>query len=175
MAAASALPHVLTLRYSGRTAYSDEHQLQLQVLLDVVKLRLGATLARGPGQDVSLSVSGALSDLPYDSYFIELTLSAAPAHAEPLFAVLLGEIESMKQGGGEPAELGLALQRRLEVRRRVLRLAEAADLGAYQEQVDALTADQLRQAALRYFGMEQRHHPIHTLPPRQRVVEPARH
>jgi len=154
---------VVSITFAGAAPYSIEERMKVRALTEVInikiidELREKLTLIYGGG------MGGDLQRAPYPSYQLGLTLPCAPDKVEQVAAAALGEIRKIQERGADPADLAKVQQNWLVAYRKsmrenqfwlgqlqaaVLYNDDFARLLDYEKRVMALTADDIKNAAL---------------------------
>jgi len=156
----------ISLTFTGQAEFSDAEQLRLAALLEVTNLRIIEVLREQMALIYGGGVTGALSKIPYGNYSIGVTLPTGPEHVDKVLATTFDEIHRLQAQGPDAADLDKVKTNWIQNHRRSLRengywlahlqstLSEGTDPEAILEvekQVQALTADDIRRAARRYF------------------------
>ncbi|MGZ5183136.1 MAG: M16 family metallopeptidase, partial [Ramlibacter sp.] len=156
----------LSLTFTGPAAWSSEEQLRLDALVEVMNLRIVEVLREKMGVIYSGRMSGAFVRGPYEHYRIGTALPTAPEQVDRMAAALFAEIERLKAEGPDPLELdkvkknwSLSWQNSLRSNAYWISTLGTAELYGSDphrildrlQRVGALTADDVKQAARRYF------------------------
>lgn len=156
----------ISLTFTGKAEFSDAEQLRLAALLEVTNLRIIEVLREQMALIYGGGATGALSKIPYGNYSIGVTLPTGPEHVDKVLAATFAEIRRLQAQGPEAADLDKVKNNWIQNHRRSLRengywlghlqaaLSEGTDPASILEvekQVQALTADDIRTAAQRYF------------------------
>lgn len=163
--AGSEAKSTVSITFTGPAEYSEDEQLRVQALVDVLNIKLidelreKLTLIYGGG------IGGALMRTPYQHYQLGLTLPCAPENVDRVIAAAMGEIRKLQDEGVSPADLAKVKQNWHTTHRKSLREngywlgrlqsatlygTDPANLLDYDRQVDAITPAQVQQAAQRY-------------------------
>ncbi|MDO8287283.1 MAG: insulinase family protein [Rhodoferax sp.] len=156
---------VVSITFSGAATYSEEEQLRLNALVEVINLRIIDVLREKLTLIYGGSMRGGLSRTPYTHYQLGLSLPCAPENVEKVIAAAMGEIQKIQDSGVEASDLAKVKQNWLTAHRKNLRengywlgrLQTAALYGTdpatilnYEKQVAAVTSADLQAAAQRY-------------------------
>ena len=159
----------ISLSFTGEVAYSRAERMRLQALVEVMNLKLIETLREKMGAMYSGGMSGSMSRIPYGNYTINASLPCAPENVDKVLAATFAEIDKIKQGGAEEADLNKVKASWIKNYRKGMRengywmasLQNAffnnnnpEDILAYESRVNALTAADLKEAAQRYFDTD---------------------
>jgi zinc protease len=155
----------VAINFSGPAVFSEDEQLRLQALVDVMNLRINDVLREKLTLIYSGRMNGALEKIPYGHYTIGMALPTGPANVDKTIAAAFAEIAQMKENGPSAADLAKVKQNWGQVHRRSLRengywlheLQAAVTLGtdpasilSYEQRVAAITAQDVQAAAARY-------------------------
>ncbi len=155
----------VAINFSGPAKFSEDEQMRVQALIDVMNLRINDILREKLTLIYSGRMSGSLEKVPYEHYAIGMSLPTGPANVDKTIAAAFAEIAQMKESGPSAADLAKVKQNWIQVHRRALRenaywlheLQSAVMLGtdpaailAYEEKVAAITAQDVQAAAARY-------------------------
>ena len=153
------------LVFSGDAQYSRENRLVLGMLADIVDMKLRDVLREDLGGTYGVSISQSLQRLPQPGYTFEIEFGAAPPRLEELTKTVFAELEKLKANGPDAQALAKVKeqQRRgyetnvkqneywLSVLLRQAETSEEAKLVLdFPQRVEAITAEQIREAARRY-------------------------
>jgi zinc protease len=150
------------LVFTGRVPYTRENRYALRALSDVLQLRLHEVLREDLGGTYGVQVVGSVVSRPEPSYQLNIAFGAAPEQLDPLVTALFQELERLKAEG--PSDADLARVREIQRRERETSLRQNgywlgqvsgyaregldyADILRYEQLVEGLDAEQIRQAA----------------------------
>ncbi len=155
--------------FTGDGEYSREESTAISALADVLDIRLRELLREDLGGTYGVGVSGRISSRPDEEYRVSISFGSAPERAEELSAVAFEEIERIKAEG--PDEETVAKVRETQRRAKETNLREnrywLSQLASYErlgialtevpsyELIEGWTAEQVRQAAIRYLRTDQ--------------------
>ncbi|WP_288380938.1 pitrilysin family protein [uncultured Massilia sp.] len=157
----------ISLTFTGPAEFTEAEQLRLSALLEVTNIRIIDVLREQMSLIYGGGASGALSKIPYGNYSIGVTLPTGPENVDKVLATTFAEIKRLQTEGPDAADLDKVKSNWIQNHRRSLRengywlgylqsaLSEGTDPGAIlqvEQQVQALTADDIRTAARRYFN-----------------------
>ncbi|MDM5177089.1 insulinase family protein [Massilia sp. DJPM01] len=158
----------VSLNFSGEAPYSDDEAMRFQAMLEVINIRITDILREKLALIYGGGMSGSLSKYPYENYLITAALPTGPANVDKVIAAAMAEIARMKEQGPDLADLNKVKQNWLQNHQKSMRengywinrLQTAALQGsdpheilAYPKKVEAIMPEQLKQAARRYFDM----------------------
>jgi zinc protease len=154
--------------FTGAFDYTPEDRMTIALLRDIVDIRLRDVLREDLGGTYGVSVSHGTQRFPEGRYTLSIQFGSAPDRLEELTAAVFAEIEALKQNGPDVEMLARVKeqQRRgyeTSIQRNefwlsvLLREAEtgepAASAQQFPQRVDAVTAEQVRAGARRWFDM----------------------
>ena len=157
----------VSLTFTGPAEFSDAEQLRLAALLEVLNLRIIDVLREKMALIYGGGASGVLSKIPYGNYSIGVTLPTGPENVDKVIAATFAEIKRLQAEGPDTADLDKVKRNWIQNHRGSLRengywlahlqtaLSEGTDPSAIMEvekQVQALSAEDIRLAARRYFN-----------------------
>jgi len=156
----------IALNFTGPAEFSDAEQLRLSALIEVTNLRIIEVLREKMAMIYGGGASGTLSKIPYGNYSVGISLPTGPEHVDKVIAATFAEIARLQEKGPDAAELDKVKTGWIQNHRRSLRengywvanlqsaLTEGTDpasILSVEKQVQALTADDIKAAARRYF------------------------
>ena len=160
----------VALVFTGEAKYSEEAQMHMQAMLEVLNIKLIETLREKMAVIYGGQISGGLSKRPYGAYQIQAGLPCAPENVEKVIAATMELIRKMQEEGPDPADLEKVKQNWNTSHRKALRengywlsrLQGAALNGTdpasaflkYEQRVASVKPADLQAAARRYFNME---------------------
>jgi zinc protease len=159
----------VSLNFSGAAVWSPEEQLRLEALVELMNLRIIEVLREKMGVIYGGRMSGGIARVPYEHYMINASLPTAPENVERLTKALFAEIERIKREGPEQDDLDKVKRSWAQSWARSLQTNAfwAAALGGAElygtdprrlldqmQRVGALSTDDIKRAAQRYFDTE---------------------
>jgi zinc protease len=156
----------ISLNFTGPAQFSEAEQLRLAALVEVTNLRIIETLREKMAMIYGGGASGSLSKIPYGNYVIGINLPTGPENVDKVIAATFAEIARLQEHGPDAAELEKVKSNWIQNHRRSLRengywvanlqsaLTEGTDPASIlkvEQQVQALTAQDVQAAAKRYF------------------------
>jgi zinc protease len=157
----------VSLHFTGPASWSPDEQLRLDALMEVMNLRITDLLREKLGLIYGGSMGGTIERVPYQHYWIAANLPTGPEKVEAVTAALFSEIERLKKDGPDPADLAKVKSHWRESWPHLLRTngywLDVLNGGALfgidpqrllvrQARADAIKAEDIRQAARRYFN-----------------------
>jgi zinc protease len=91
--------------FNGQTEWSLQRSLELQVLAEVLDIRLRETVRDKAGGSYDISASAALSRYPEPEYYIFVGFGCAPDQVERLSDIVLAQVDQMRAQGPVPEDL----------------------------------------------------------------------
>lgn len=143
--------------------------MRIDAMIDVMNIRITEILREKLALIYGGGLSGGLSKYPKPRYVITATLPTGPDKVDKVIAATFAEIERMKAQGPSQADLNKVKQNWLQNHRKAMREngywlgqlqtallhgSDPAEILAFEKRVNAMTPDDLRQAARRYFDMK---------------------
>lgn len=95
----------ISLTFTGDAPYSEDAQMKLQALTEVLNIKLIETLREDMGGIYGGGMRGNLSKLPYPNYSISVSLPCGPENVDKLITATFAEIEKIKTNGPLEADL----------------------------------------------------------------------
>lgn len=158
------------LIFHGPCTYSYENRVVLDVLQELLDIRLREVLREDKGGTYGVGVSASCNHIPYERYRVTVSFGSAPERREELLAAMWSVIDSIK--AGVVSDSNLVKIREMAVRSQETALREnGAWIGAMQdadedgrdqrdwlrgpEMTAKVTREQLRDAARQYLRREQ--------------------
>lgn len=89
----------------GETPYSDEEQLKLQALTEVLNIKLIENLREELGGIYGGGMYGSLSKYPYNGYSIGVSLPCGPENVDQLLKATYEELDKIKKEGPKEEDL----------------------------------------------------------------------
>ncbi|HEY5825820.1 MAG TPA: insulinase family protein, partial [Cyclobacteriaceae bacterium] len=95
----------VTIVLTGEAPYSDEAQLKLQVMTEVINIKLTETLREDLSGIYGGGMNGALGKFPYNNYSISISFPCGPENVDKLIKATWSEIDKIKTNGPSEADL----------------------------------------------------------------------
>jgi zinc protease len=158
----------VSINFSGEAIYSEQEQLRFHAMLDVMNIRITDILREKMALIYGGGVSGSLNKFPYANYSIGASLPTGPDKVDKVIAATFAEIERMKEQGPDQSDLDKVKENWLQSYQKSLREnsywagrlqsaltngTDPATILQYDKQVAALTPADLKEAARRYFDL----------------------
>jgi zinc protease len=96
---------LIDITFTGEAPYSDEDQLKLVALVEVLNIKLIETLREELGSVYGVSANGILNKNPYNSYSINISAPCGPENVDKIIKATMAEIQKLKDNG--PTEIDL--------------------------------------------------------------------
>jgi zinc protease len=153
------------LVFTGPFEYSRKNRYQLSALAELLNIKLRETLRENMGGTYGVSVSPSATREPYPSYRFTIGFGSAPERLEDLTAAALAQIDSVKRFGATPEYLNKVKEAAFRAREVALKqnnywLSQIAifdqsgwnlaEIPEGEKLISALTAEDLKQAAIKY-------------------------
>jgi zinc protease len=159
----------VAISFAGETAYSEDEQLRVAALLEAMNIKITETLREKLSLIYGGGMSGGINRVPKGQYLIKLALPTGPANVDKVIAAAFAEIERVKANGPDKADLNKVKQNWILDHRKSMREngywlgrlqasllqgTDPATILEYEKKVEALTTNDLKLAARRYFDMQ---------------------
>ena len=159
---------IIAITFSGEAPYSDNNQLKLQALIELMNIKLIETLREELSGIYGGGMNGMLSRNPYESYSISTFLPCGPENVNKLIDATFAEIKKIKDKGPSTEDLNKVKETFIKKYQedikdnsywinRMQRSAEngtdPADILTVETRVQALTLADLQEAARKYFDL----------------------
>ncbi len=157
----------IVMNWFGEQPYTDDLALQISVLSEVLNFRVIDKMREEMGAIYSGGFSGRLLKRPYQYFTMVLNLPCGPENVDKLVTATETEVQNLVEKGPTEEELAKVKQQRLEKNREYMKdngtwIGELERINFYQADADrflnemkyvnALTADNIKQAAKIVFG-----------------------
>jgi zinc protease len=167
--AGAAPKSTVSLTFTGDANYSREERMRMQALIEVLNIKLIEVLREKMGVIYSGGMNGSLNRIPYGNYSISATLPCAPENVDKVIAATFAEIEKIKKDGADEADLNKVKSSWLKSYQKGMREngywiaalqntffnnSNPEDILKYEERVAAIKPSDLKEAAQRYFDMD---------------------
>jgi zinc protease len=159
----------VNMRFSGPAKFSEEAQLELDALLEVMNIRITDVLREKLTLIYGGGMSGGLNRVPYENFSIGASLPCGPANVDKVIAAVHEEIRRLKERGPDAADLEKVKQNWLQGYKRSIREngywlnrlqsaqlndTDPAEILRYEARVKAITPARVQEAARTYFSVE---------------------
>lgn len=158
----------ISIAFTGEAPFSDDEQLKLQALIELMNIKLIETLREELSGIYGGGMNGNLSKNPYNSYTINVSLPCGPENVDKLIKATFGEIQKVKDKGPTEADLNKVKEAYSKQYQEDLkdnnywlnRLQRSSEIGinpidilTAETRMKSLTAKDLQDAAKKYFNM----------------------
>jgi len=156
----------INLTFAGGAPFSEDEQMRLQALIDVLNIKLTESLREKLALIYGGGAGGGLTRHPYSNYTISLTLPTGPENVDKVLEAAFAEIRKLQEQGPEADDLAKVKENWTNNQRRLIR-ENSFWIGAMQaayingvdpaivlrhaERVAALKPADVQAAAKRYF------------------------
>ncbi len=153
--------------FSGPAKYSKEENLRFNALIEVMNLRIIDQLREKLSLIYSGGMAGAFDRTPWEHYRIRASLPCDPKNTHKVSAALFAEVDKIQLSGATQEELDKVKQNWIKQQRIAMRTnalwmsslensllygTDPADILTVEKRINALTTDDIRQAAQRYLN-----------------------
>lgn len=158
------------IAFTGACAYSYENRVVMSALRDLLDIRLREALREDKGGTYGVGVDAQCRHIPADRYEVNITFGSAPERVEELVTAVFAVLDSIKTGVVSDSNLTKIREIPLRSHETGLRengawlsaMIDADEDGRDQrdwlrvpELVNAVTREQLRDAAIKYLRKDQ--------------------
>jgi zinc protease len=158
----------IALTFTGKANWSESEELRVEAMVEVMNIRFREVLREKLALIYGGGLRGGLNKYPFEQYTLALSFPTGPDKVDQVLAATFAEIARMKEQGPAQADLEKVRQNWLQKHKASLRsngywlaqLNDAALEGTdparlldFEKEVAALTVDDLKHAARRYFDM----------------------
>ncbi len=159
----------IAMQFTGETKYSDDENLKLQALIELLNIKLIETLREELSGIYGGGMYGSMNRIPYESYSIGVSLPCGPENVDKLIAATFEELNKVKTKGPLDADLAKVketwkkqYQENMkdnafwlrQLQQSVENGSNAAEIFNYEKKVDALTVADLKAVANKYLDMK---------------------
>jgi zinc protease len=155
--------------WNGEAPYSDQEQLKVQALTEVLNIKLIESLREELSGIYGGGMYGNLNKNPYNNYSLGVSLPCGPENVDKLIKATIGEIDKIKANGPTVDDLNKVKEtwrQQYEVNikdnafwaRQLLLSVEVgtnpSEVLSYEKRIAALTPNDVKDAALKYLDMK---------------------
>lgn len=157
----------ISLTFTGDAPYSEDEQLKLQALSEIMNIKLIETLREDLGGIYGGGMRGSLNKLPYQNYSVSVSLPCGPENVDKLIQATFAEIDKIKKDG--PTEVDLNKVKETYSKKHAedmkdnsywLRMLQqtvdsgnnGANILNLEKKMNALTAKDIKDAAIKYLN-----------------------
>lgn len=159
----------ISINFHGEAVYSEAEAMRMGAMIEVMNLHITEVLREKLALIYGGGLNGGLTKIPQPRYLITANLPTGPDKVDKVIAATFAEIERMKTHGPSVADLNKVKQNWLENHKKsmrengywmghlqtaVLQKSDPNALLTFEKRVNALTPDDLKAAARRYFDMK---------------------
>lgn len=159
---------LVSLNFTGPAAYSEKEHLLVSALKEVLNIKIIEELRERLRMIYSGGISGSLFQVPYENFYLQVTLPCAPENVDKVAAAAFAEIQKIQQQGPDPADLAKFKKNWVTNHHKVLREngywlqtlqsaalhgRDPAVLRQYEDWVNGITVKDVQDAALRYLSL----------------------
>lgn len=156
------------LIFTGESPYSDEANMKLQALIEVLNIKLIETLREDLSGIYGGGMRGGLTKNPYNNYSITVSFPCGPENVEKLIAATMDEIKNIKENGPLEEDLNKVKETFTKQYQEDLKdnnywltkLQQTIELGSSpadiltgEKRIHAVSAKDVKEAANKYFNM----------------------
>jgi zinc protease len=96
---------LVELIYNGETTYSPKKNFDLQILGDILTIKLTQNLREKDSGVYSVNASGGLSKIPYSSYHFSISFPCGPENVQKLIKAAQKQIQNILENGPTSEDL----------------------------------------------------------------------
>ena len=159
----------ISMAFTGEAIYSDEANLKLQALIEVLNIKLIETLREELSGIYGGGMRGSLTKNPYNNYTINVSLPCGPENVDKLIKATTDEIQKIKDNGPAEADLGKVKEAWMKQYQEdvkdnnywLSKLQQSVEIGSntgdvltFEKRINALTTKDVKDAANVYFNMK---------------------
>jgi zinc protease len=159
----------ISMAFTGEAPYSDEANLKLQALIEVLNIKLIESLREELSGIYGGGMRGSLNKNPYNNYSINVSLPCGPENVDKLIKATMDEIQKIKDSGPIEADLNKVKETWIKqyqedvkdnsywlskLQQSVESGASTGDVLTVEKRIHALTTKDVKEAANMYFNMK---------------------
>lgn len=159
----------ITMAFTGEAPYSDEANLKLQGLIEVMNIKLIETLREDLSGIYGGGMRGSLSKNPYNNFSITCSLPCGPENVDKLIKATFDEIQKIKDKGPLEADLNKVKETWITQHKEnikdnnywLTKLQQSVEIGSdagevmtAEKRINALTSKDIKDTANQYFTMK---------------------
>ena len=158
----------ISMVFTGESPYSEEANFKLQVLIEVLNIKLIETLREDLSGIYGGGMRATLNKNPYNNYTINVSLPCGPENVEKLITATIAEIQKVKDSG--PLEVDLNKVKETMSKKHLedlkdnnywlSKIQQTIELGhdpaailSFEKRLNAISVKDLKEAAIHYFNM----------------------
>jgi zinc protease len=157
----------VTIVFTGEAPYTDDAQLKLQTLTEVINIKLIETLREDLSGIYGGGMHGALSKNPHNNYAVSVSFPCGPENIDKLIKATWDEIQKIKTKGPTEADLNKVketftkqyLENVKENSYWLTKLQQSVELGSNpvdiltgEERINSVTTNDVKEAANKYLN-----------------------
>ena len=157
----------VTIVFSGPATYSKEENMRFQALIEIMNIRVVDILREKLTLIYGGGLGGVIDRIPYQNYRLSASFPCGPENVDKVVAAAFAEFEKMKQQGPTQEELNKVKLNWVTNQKIAMRTNEhwlsylqdatlyhtdPADILTLEQRTNALTLDDIKQAANRYLN-----------------------
>ena len=159
----------ISMAFTGEAAYSDEANLKLQALIEVLNIKIIETLREELSGIYGGGMRGSLTKNPYNNYSINVSLPCGPENVDKLIKATMNEIQKIKDNGPAEADLSKVKEAWIKqyqedvkdnnywlnkLQQSIENGSNIGDVLTVEKRINALTTKDVKDAATVYFDMK---------------------
>jgi zinc protease len=156
------------LSLSSSCDFDPDENVKLQAAVEVLQIKVIEKLREEMGGVYGASVRGAISKMPYSKYNISFNIPCGPENVDKLIAATLELISKLKNDGPSDADLAKVketwkkkYEEDIKTNNYWLSILSSSAINktdpkrilTYEKRVDALTIEDIKKAAVKYFDL----------------------
>ncbi len=156
----------ISMQFTGEATYSDAEQLKIQMLVELMNIKLIEKLREEIGGMYSGGMYGSMSKVPYGNYTIGASVPCGPENVDKLISATWEEINKVKAGPTD-ADLNKVKETfktqikenmkdnaywRSKIQQWVELGTNPGDILTSEKRIDAITTKDIQDTALKYFN-----------------------
>ncbi len=158
----------ISIAFTGETTYSDDANFKLQMLIEVMNIKLIETLREELSGIYGGGMRTTMSKNPYNNYTINVSLPCGPENVDKLITATFAEIQKIKDNGPSEVDLNKVKETMSKKHEEDMKdnkywlnkLEQTVEIGSdpkdmltFDQHLKAVTAKDLKAAANKYFDM----------------------
>lgn len=159
----------ISMAFTGEAVYSDEANLKLQALIEVLNIKIIETLREELSGIYGGGMRGSLTKNPYNNYSINVSLPCGPENVDKLIKATMNEIQKIKDNGPAEADLSKVKEAWIKqyqedvkdnnywlnkLQQSIENGSNIGDVLTVEKRINALTTKDVKDAATVYFDMK---------------------
>jgi zinc protease len=154
------------INFVGETTYDADENVQLQIVNEILQIKVIEKLREEMGGVYGASVVGSINKLPYGRYNVNITIPCGPENVDKLIAATIELIKNLKIDG--PTEIDLSkvkenYKKRYEVDVKTnaywsnifltsfINNTDPRRALSFEKRIDGITAEMVKKIAVKYF------------------------